>query len=178
MVYFNYILIATVVSVGCWFIYSVLIGPMFEDWRERVNQVYGEPVEDTLTSLLIKPDGVEAPVFEICQAILGNLGNGRFRFKRNPNPSRQQYYWILDKKTKVRIQVNYSVFNGRYQLHTFIEDVFINKKKLELNSAEKTYVKSVMRYVGDQLTAKPDQYQLRLRRNTTKLYSQPPSEEN
>lgn len=178
MAYFNYILLATVVSVGCWFIYSVLIGPMFEDWRERVNQVYGEPVEDTLTSLLIKPDGVEAPVFEICQAILGNLGNGRFRFKRNPNPSRQQYYWILDKKTKVRIQVNYSVCDGRYQLHTFIEDVFINKKKLELNSAEKTYVKSVMRYVGDQLTAKPDQYQLRLRRNTTKLYSQPPSEEN
>lgn len=178
MMYFNYVLIATVVSVGCWVICSVLIGPMFERRADKASLVYHKLVEDTLTTLLIKPDGVEAPVFEICQAILGNLGNGRFRFKRNPNPSRQQYYWILDKKTKVRIQVNYSVFNGRYQLHTFLGDVFINKKKLELNSAEKTYIKSVMEYVREQLRSKPDQYQLRLRMNTTKLYSQPPSEEN
>lgn len=177
MVYFNYILIATVVSVGCWVICSVLIGPMLEDVSDSLT---------TVKDLLNKPcpKGVKTPVYEICQAVLSNPKRFRIDTESVHNLAYGHRVWrcgIVDRVYGVEYNVRESSYsNNLYYVDNIILPVPRTNVKITFTKAEIMYIGKVCRVVAKWHKKRKERLcvvqDLRERRKLAKLYSQPSSE--
>lgn len=135
-----------------------------------------------LDKLLIKPDGVESPVHEICVAILENLDTKRFRFSVGESKavySQVASYYntptlAYDTIKNVSISFTDSCYLGSGE--RIMRDLSVNGVVLTLSTEEAEYVDKVWSYAKQRLRSKKDKLaklkEQRHRRAITKLYSE------